>query len=177
MVKQLGIKNLRKAFRDLSDKEKEDLVCLLYQKSASASQILDQRFMGDQASKVLLIDFNERLTKMFGKSSAFDFKKVKAFWKDSRKHLTDKSLLAEFDLCFAYHATVFTYNFGDMFEAYYNTVAQAFESAMTEAVKNSDFAKKHKRIFAEIYDMANWMAWGFGEFITDEYLQIDWDSL
>ena len=113
----------------------------------------------------------EKAAKRFGDS--FDEK----LFRETKKVVTDVTLLAEINLSFAYYATVFTYDYGYMYEDFYDTTAKAFIAAMNEAERNPNFARKHEKRFRDIYEMANWMAWGFGEVVVEEFARVDWDNI
>lgn len=177
MSKQLGIRELRQHIRALSEKEREDLICHLYKKSNEASLLLEQLFLGPKANETIVREFDQKLEKMYRRIRSFEFKNAKKLFRETKKVVTDVTLLAEINLSFAYYATVFTYDYGDMYEDFYDTTAKAFIAAMNEAERNPDFARKHQKRFRDIYEMANWMAWGFGEVVVEEFARVDWDNI
>ncbi|MFZ4545002.1 MAG: DUF6155 family protein [Saprospiraceae bacterium] len=156
----MGLTDLKKELKKLDKDQLIDLIADLYKKNKSAKEFLD--LYVDPNDLELFNKYKDKVFKAFypARGYGYKLKDAKTAISDFKKLGPPTDLLAELMLFYVETGVKFTLDFGDMDEAYYNSLESSYEAALQLIKKVSlldEFAYRSEKIVNDTSDMG----WGF----------------
>lgn len=164
--------------KQLNSMEKRELVALiskLYKGSKQAQIIVDIELCGTPAENLLVANCKAKIhTAFFG--SRLSLKNARTAISDFRKASKNKESIADLMLFYVECGIEFTNMYGDVDEAFYNSIASMFSDfvdALNRLDSNAYYHRNAERIL-QVCQNADCVGWGFPEELWDIYNEIQW---
>ena len=156
------------------------LVLDLYRSDKSVEQSINLRLVGEAYGNELLEKYKKKLRKVFDPSRAVQ----RGFsLEDARRILSEFAAVCANDtgryygdlaLYFAECATDFTMDCGDIDEAFYDALADAYRDAIVAASEDEELYELWKDRLEGIFHAFDGFGWGMGEYISEAYYELPW---
>lgn len=180
MAKKLTEKALKKKLQDMDREALIQLVLDLYRSDKSVEQSINLRLVGEAYGNELLEKYKKKLCKMFDPSRAVQ----RGFSiEDAQRILREFAAVCANDtgrwygdlaLYFAECATNFTMDVGDIDEAFYDALREAYRDAVVAASKDEELYKLWKDRLEGVLHAFDGFGWGMGEYISEAYYELPW---
>lgn len=128
MVKPMKLTDLKRELKQLESSQLEEIVCSLYKSSNEAKGILSARFMGREYQLVALDEYKNKMYNMFFPERLVkvpSMKDGKALITEFRK-IGDTEMVLDLALYYVECCMDFTTMYGDINEAFYNSLCNTF---------------------------------------------------
>jgi len=171
----MGISDIKKELKKLDKEKLLELVADLYKKNKSVKEYLD--FFVSPNEKDLFFKYKDKVYEAFypKRGDRFKLSDGKKAISDFKKLETSKELLAELMLFYVETGVVFTNEYGDIDEPFYNSISSVFSNALKLMSKENildKFADRAKKVIDDTYDIG----WGFHDYLCDVYADYYFDD-
>jgi len=163
---------IKKALGALSREELLVVVKELYDFSPANRTFLAARFAAPGESGAALEEYRDRVVKAFytkrGPVSTPKLAEGRKAIREYQKATSDVAGTIDLLITYVEAGTLFTKEFGDMWEAFYSSLESAFHEAEKLLVKANDVElyKPFEPRLDKLAKDAGWMGWGYGDEIT-----------
>jgi hypothetical protein len=165
-MKQIGVKELKSYLKQQNDEELILQIVELFQTFQQVKDFYQIRLNSDSDDEAVRKVYEEKIRKIFfptRPSYAHDFPR----YGDARKIVTaykkvaiSPSSVVKLKLFYVEMGCEFTRQYGDMYEAFYNSFESMFDSAIKEIVKYN-LQDEFKIYCQDIVNLATDTGWGF----------------
>lgn len=180
MPRKLTEKALKKKLQDMDQEALIQLVLDLYQSNKSVEQSINLRLVGEAYGNELLEKYKKKLRKVFDPSNViravFSPQKAQQILSEFAAVCANDSgrWYGDLALYFAECATDFTMDCGDMDEAFYDALTDAYHDAIVAASEHEELYELWKDRLEGIFHNFDGFGWGMGEDIAEEYYSLPW---
>lgn len=177
-MKPWTIPQLKKHLKTMDEKQLQELIVDLYKQSKEAKQLINITYQEAAYEKGIVEEYKEKIQRAFfpkSKRAEFSLAKAKDLLKESEKLCKQPENLADIQLTFAECGVDIANMYGDMYDSFYRAVARAYGKAV-DAINEDKTGEAYKRLInrcTAVFNDSEWMAWGFGEAMTDIYFELD----
>lgn len=170
MKKQLTLPVLKKQLATMDKEELIQLIAQIYKTSADGHLTVDEIFLGEKIWEPALVEYQEKLTKIFYQKSFTprlklpDMKQANQLLKEFQKVCHVPELVMALQVHYLEVATQYTFDLGDIPLAYYNRLYTIFKDAVTLMAKDES-GKLEKLFFSrlkKLYQRSQGIGWGYG---------------
>jgi hypothetical protein len=178
MIKQMTITDLKKELKQLDQKELIELVCTLYKSNPKNKELISANFLVDQYKMDTLEKYKHDMYQMFfpkNINKSLSLKSAKSLITEFKK-IGDKEMVLDLMLFYVECGTEYTNMYGDINEAFYNSIASVFDDfviGLNDYDSHSAYMKFEDRI-ERLISKAVHVGWGFGDYIIDTAYEIAW---
>lgn len=177
-MKPWTIPQLKKHLKTMDEKQLQELIVDLYKQSKEAKQLINIIYQEATYEKGIVEEYKEKIQRAFfpkSKRAEFSLAKAKDLLKEAEKLCKQPENLADIQLTFAECGVDIANMYGDMYDSFYRAVARAYGKAV-DAINEDKTGEAYKRLInrcTAVFNDSEWMAWGFGEAMTDIYFELD----
>lgn len=177
-MKPWTIPQLKKHLKTMDEKQLQELIVDLYKQSKEAKQLINITYQEAAYEKGIVEEYKEKIQRAFfpkSKRAEFSLAKAKDLLKEAEKLCKQPENLADIQLTFAECGVEIANMYGDMYDSFYRAVARAYGKAV-DAINEDKTGEAYKRLInrcTAVFNDSEWMAWGFGEAMTDIYFELD----
>lgn len=164
--------------KQLNTMDKADLIaliCRLYKGSKQCQSMIEVELCGDATEEQLVVNCQKQIrSAFFGKT--LSLKNARKVISDFRKVSRNQESFAELMLCYVECGVEFTNVYGDVNEAFYNSIEAVFMDyvKLLNNMEHDGCYKKHAARLAKVCYNASDIGWGFSEEIAATYYEIVW---
>jgi len=164
----MGLTDIKKELKKLDKDKLIDLVADLYKKNKSVKEFFD--FYVNPNERELFNKYQDKVFEAFypKRGDNYKIKDGKQAISDFKKLGSSTDLLADLMLFYVETGVKFTNDFGDIDEAFYNSVASVYSQALTLMRKNNLLDKFADRA-GKVVDDTSGIGWGFHDYLGQEY--------
>lgn len=161
----MGLTDLKKELKKLDKDQLIDLVADLYKKNKSVKEFFD--FYVNPDERELFNKYRDKILEAFYPKRGFTYKLKdgKQAISDFKKFGTSPDLLAELMLFYVETGVSFTNDFGDINEAFYNSLATVFFDSLT-LIKKENLLDKFEEKVEKVVEETSGIGWGFHDFLV-----------
>jgi hypothetical protein len=165
----MGLTDIKKELKKLDKDKLIDLVTDLYKKNKSVKEFFDFYINPDE--KELFNKYRDNVIEAFYPKRGFKYnlKNGKQAISDFKKLGSSTDLLADLMMIYVETGVKFTNDFGDVNEAYYNSLATTFVQALTLMSKENLLDKFEERVGKVIDDTSD-IGWGFHDSLVQVWI-------
>ena len=166
----MGLNEIKKELKTFEKEKLINLIAELYKKNKSVKEFLDfyvnpnERKLFEKYRDIVFEAFYPKrgyaLKLKVGKQAIIDFKKLEP----------SKKLLADLMLFYVETGVTFTNDFGDISEAFYNSLSSTFYNALTLMEKENVLLKFEERV-GKIIDDTSDIGWGFHDYLVQVWIE------
>ncbi|WP_163971825.1 DUF6155 family protein [Oceanobacillus halotolerans] len=167
----ISVTELKKALRDLDEKELTTIIVEAYKKSDDVKQLLSVKFNREQMVQTLFETYKKQIEDEFfptrGKPKlrlSYAQKAISNF----RKMAEDEERTFELMMIYVENGVKFTNTFGDINAPFYGSMVTMYSKLMDKCLRYPAFYTKYKKRLEAIVDDAEGTGWGFPEALEDE---------
>jgi len=171
----MGISDIKKELKKLDKEKLLDLIADLYKKNKSVKEYLD--FYVSPNEKELFLKYKDKVYETFypKRGDRFKLSDGKKAISDFKKLEPSKELLAELMLFYVETGVVFTNEYGDIDEPFYNSIESVYSNTLKLMSKENildKFADRAKKVVDDTCDIG----WGFHDCLGDIYCDYYFDD-
>jgi len=164
--KKMGLADIKKELNRLDKAKLIDLLADLYKKNKSVKEFFDYYINPDE--RKLLTKYREKVFEAFYPRSgdSYKLKDGKQAIRDFKKLGASAESVVDLMLFYVETGVKFTNEFGDINEAFYNSVASVYYGALTLMKKEvllDKFAERAKDVVTD----TSGIGWGFHDYLMD----------
>lgn len=165
----MGLTDIKKELKKLDKDKLIDLVADLYKNNKSVKEFLD--FYVNPDERQLLEKYKEKVFVAFYPKRGYNYnlKDGKKAISDFKKLGTSIGLLADLMLFYVETGVQFTNDFGDINEAFYNSLATTFVDSLTLMRKENLLDNFEDRV-EKVVDDTNGIGWGFHDYLVQVWI-------
>ena len=168
---------LKKALQDMTQAELVSLIAEISQSCPQAKEFLTIKFAASENIAEVLQNYKDKVQHEFFPKRGMgrlNLREAKKAISDFRKICQDKAMIIDITLFYVENCVLFTDEYGDINENFYNSAASVYEQVVKEINRGDEalynqFADRLKAAADGACD-----GWGFQDEMMDLYLQIDW---
>lgn len=170
MSKPITITELKKELKKLNQADLMNLIIELYHSNSKVKEFVSSRFKDEDYQNEVLGEYKrKKFLEFFDKGFRTpSIKKAKELLNDYKKFASFERVLSLM-LWFVECGTGYTKDFGDMDQAYYNSLCRVYEEfiSILRQMGSKEHYSLYKERVHELVSEASDIAWGYGEFIVD----------
>ncbi len=165
----MGLTDIKKELKKLDKDKLIDLVADLYKNNKSVKEFFD--FYVNPDERQLLEKYKEKVFEAFYPKRGYNYKLKdgKKAISDFKKLGTSIGLLADLMLFYVETGVQFTNDFGDINEAFYNSLATTFVDSLTLMRKENLLDNFEDRV-EKVVDDTNGIGWGFHDYLVQVWI-------
>jgi hypothetical protein len=160
----------------LTSLDRPELISLLkdlFDHSIESRAFLSARFLAEGVPDAILDKYRKRIVEQFFPKRGFgklDLRSARRTIRDYRKATSDLAGTADLMLTYVESGTEFTNQFGDINEAFYNSLESVLDE-MVGLLRTAEGAALYPRFqdrVSRLARMANGIGWGYGDHVTEQ---------
>lgn len=174
---KLTLSALKKELKALDQKELIQLIAELYKVSDDVKLYVSNRFMGEEAILALYETTKKKIRHEFFPERGMGklrLKEVKNAIADFKKLAGDKVKTLDLMLYSVEMGTEYTLTFGDISEAFYNSMLSMFEKLVDACNEDEAIFKMFDDRLYRLVEETGDVGWGYHDCLNDLYFSIDW---
>jgi len=170
----LTVTQLKKHLKSLTHKELVDIIAGVYKFNREARNFIASRIMGEEVIDVLQEHYKKIITNEFFPDRGFGKLRLSVAKKaisDFKKICNDEERIMDLMTHYVEMGVEFTCTYGDINEAFYNSVESVFANIIEMLGKVNDekiIEKFQPRLKAIVYGTGG-IGWGFHDYLSDLY--------
>ena len=180
MAKKLTEKALIKKLDGMDQEEMKKIIVDLYKFNKSVEEGICLQLLGEDYGSALLEKYKKRIHKIFNPTNivrkGFSLESAQMVLLDFAKVCVNNNerWYGDLALYFTECATEFIMSYGDMNEAFYDALGDAYHDAVVAASGDENLYKLWKNRLEQIVHEFSGFEWGMENFIVDEFYSITW---
>ena len=180
VAKKLTEMALIKKLDRMNHEEMKKIIVDLYKFNKSVEEGICLQLLGEDYGSALLEKYKKRIHKIFNPTNivrtGFSLESAQMVLSDFADVCVNDNGRWSGDLAlyFAECATEFTMSYGDINEAFYDALGDAYHDAVVAASGDENLYKLWKNRLEQIVHEFSGFEWGMENFIVDEYYSIPW---
>ncbi|MBK9980966.1 MAG: hypothetical protein IPP15_00845 [Saprospiraceae bacterium] len=165
----MGLSELKKELKKLDKDKLIELVVELYRKNKSVKEYFD--FYLNPDDRELFFKYKDKIFYSFypERGNTLKLKDAKQALSDFKKLGSSNELVADLMLFYVETGVSFTNDFGDVNEAFYNSLASTYLNSLTLMRKENYLDKFQKRVENIVSDTKD-IGWGFHDFLFQTWM-------
>lgn len=171
----MKLTDLKKQLNSMEKRELVALISKLYKGSKQAQSIVDIELCGAPAENLLVANCKAKIHTAFW-DSRLSLKNARTAISDFKKASKNKENIAELMLFYVECGVEFTNMYGDVDEAFYNSIASMFSDFVDvlNSLDSSAYYHRNAERILQVCQNADCVGWGFPEELWDIYNEIQW---
>lgn len=182
MAKKLTEMALIKKLDRMNHEEMKKIIVDLYKFNKSVEEGICLQLLGEDYGSALLEKYKKRIHKIFNPTNivrtGFSLESAQMVLLDFAKVCVNNNerWYGDLALYFTECATEFIMSYGDMNEAFYDALGDAYHDAVVAASDDENLYKLWRIRLEHILHEFLGFGWGMEDFIADEYYSIPWNE-
>lgn len=180
MIKPMTLTELKKELKKLEHSELIELISNLYKANDKVKEILNVQFVGEEY-QVEALDVYKK--KMYDEFFSKNMRKMPSL-KAAKAMIADFKKLGNFEmsldlmLYYVECGDEFTNEFGDIDGPFYDSLCSVYGQFIDQLnfKGTEDLYLKFKERIDNLISSSSNIGWGYGDFIFDKSLEMDWDQ-
>ena len=178
MIKPMTITELKKELKEREHSELIELILSLYKANDKVKEILNAQLIGKKYQEEALDIYKKKMyVEFFSKNMRKmpSLKTAKALITDFKK-IGDFEMVLDLMLYYVECGNEFTNEFGDIDGPFYDSLCSVYGQFIEQLNFNGkeDLYFKFKERIDNLISSSSNIGWGYGDFIFDKSLEIDW---
>lgn len=178
MIKPLKLTDLKKELNKLDQKQLVEIIANLYKNDQRAKDMLCVRLMGEAYKNELLTAYKIKMHDIFFPrfiQTIPSLKSAKALITEIKK-IGDDQMGLELMLYYVECGNKFTNAYGDIDEAFYNSLTGMYAQFVNQLNANGTVSiyLKYKERINDLVASSAHIGWGYGDYLADKSLEIEW---
>ena len=165
----MGLSEIKKELKKLDKDKLIELVSDLYKKNKSVKEYFD--FYVNPDERELFFKYQDKIFYAFYplRGNTFKLKEAKQALSDFKKLGSSTELVADLMLFYVETGVNFTIDYGDVNEAFYNSLATTYVNSLTLMRKENMLDKFQGRVEKIVNDTRE-IGWGFHDFLLQTWM-------